>query len=102
MEDEIHKCPLCNAEITIEKLKEAIKKRKEDRRSQRQLKMSQLSKVLPSSDDNFEKRTKSQVIVPNINQVAASNNSISINSNVRLNMQGPSEEFGGSLGGISG
>jgi len=27
-----HKCPLCNTEITIEKIKEAKKKRREDRK----------------------------------------------------------------------
>lgn len=29
----IHKCPLCNGEISIEKIKEAIKKRQEDRKN---------------------------------------------------------------------
>jgi hypothetical protein len=35
IEDEVHKCPLCNADVSIEKVKEAIKKKKEDRRTQR-------------------------------------------------------------------
>ena len=53
MEDEIHKCPLCNAEISNEKVKDAIKKRKEERRMSRQAKLSnQISKIMPTSEDN--------------------------------------------------
>ena len=35
IEEAIHKCPLCNAEITIEKIKEAKFKRKEERKQKR-------------------------------------------------------------------
>jgi hypothetical protein len=36
IEDEVHKCPLCNAEVTIDKIKEAKLKRKDERKKKRE------------------------------------------------------------------
>ncbi len=51
IEDEVHKCPLCNAEITIANVKEAIKKRKEDRRKNFHGKVNQMSRVIPMQQE---------------------------------------------------
>lgn len=40
----VHKCPLCNGEISIDKIKEAIKKRREERRLKKENSMAPFMK----------------------------------------------------------
>ena len=79
IEDAVHKCPLCNAEITIDKLKEAIKKRKDDRRNQRHKANNQANLVIPSLDES-DTHTRHSFKVANRTNNSSIHNQTALNS----------------------
>ena len=72
MEETVHKCPLCNGEISIEKVKEALKKRKEERKSNNKGGESGKSKSISVRPN----------MLPGADEIISSNINISLASNI--------------------